>query len=1006
MAEQSRPQRSIIRRKLAVPEPGKGVVVRERLSQRLHDLLDRHSVVNVFATAGAGKTTAVSLAVKVLGRPVAWVSLDGTEKAAGRLLVYLEAAVEFLVPSAAGVASDALSSSLQIGEAAGLLAESLQGSGLVVVCDNVERVAPDETCIAVLSAFARYLPSDVNLVLISRVDVRLDPGSTSERDRVGELVETDLAFDVTEAGEALRRVGQVDVDPTQAVATTGGWVTGVLFEGWRHAQSRALDPDSLRSYVAANIFDSLSLDERTLLLHTSLLGEVSVEGARAQGQENAAHIMAHLRGRHLPVTWSTDGLRMTPQPVFRDFLRKALEQEDADTVGEVRRRHAEILIASGEREEAVDELLRLGDVEAAGRLAASALPSLVARMDFAPAARWLDAMGPSVRTPTPEIASVILRVAFALEQCGRGVELIDRHGYGWLPQLQAPDFEEAHVLACWCLWHSGRLEEARWIADQLPPGRNWQIAQTLIANATGDEPPPFPEYSTMPSGPLDGLMMRLAFMRGRLEGLEDPGSDPWRTISGGPWVVAALRATGRLDAAMSMYEPRGGSSQEVWLHAVDAVDLMLDLGRGQEAWTSLKRGRDLIASTGSKVFENVSLLAEAKVWLRLEGDTQRADHVLAEAAARGVSEYAFTRELWQLWSGLSLLRQDRDGEAHELLSECLASMQKGDRLLDLPTAGVYLAEAQWRVGLEDESDATAELAMRTASTNGTQHVLLTALTDMPAVAARAADTTSSRMSPWHEILAVLSGQHPVRVNVSAPRLVLEEFGEPTLTIDGAVVQPRLTKSVELLSYLLGAPDRRASREELLGALFGGRDDAAGRSYLRQALYRLREVLPVELGPTQDGDVFALVGPELAMGSAQRAGDLIAQAGRQDGEIRLQTLSRALGSSERGPFLATVSGEWVAERRAALRDDFIAARVDAAKLAFRMNRYREAKGLIDQVLRDDPYREQAWQLAIRLAHASGSDDAVLSLYQRYVARMRELGVPPSDEVRRLVTQLRR
>ncbi|MFG2475531.1 BTAD domain-containing putative transcriptional regulator [Streptomyces fagopyri] len=990
-----------------MPEPAKDIVVRERLSQRLRGLLDRHTVVNVFATAGAGKTTAVALAVSDLDRPIAWLSLDGTEQAAGRLLVYLEAAVESAVPSAADVASDALSSSLHIGEAAGLLAESLQGSRLILVCDNVERIAPDETCIAVLSSFARYLPSGVNLVLISRVDVRLDPGSTSERDRVGELVERDLSFDAQEAAAALRTVNRVDVNPAQAVAATGGWVTGVLFEGWRHAQSRELDPDVLRSYVAANVFNSLPLIDRTFLLHTSLLEEVSTEGARALGQENAAQVMANLRARHLPVTWSSDGSRMTPHPVFRDFLHEALGREDAKTLGEVRRRHAEVLIASGEHEEAIDELLRLGDLEAAGRLAAKALPSLVARMDFAPAARWLDALGASVRTLTPEIGSVILRVAFALEQCDRGVELVDRHGYDWLPKPETPDSEEAHVLACWCLWHHGRIEEARSIADQLPPGRNRLIAQTLIALATSEEPPPFPEYSTTPSGPLDGLLMRLAFMRGRLEGLDDPGSfDPWRTILGGPWVVAALRATGRLDAAMSMFEPRRGSSQPVWLHAVDAVDLMLDLGRGEEACASIKRGRELIAATGSKVYKNMSLLVEAKLCLRLKGDTQSADRVLAEATANGASEYTLTRETWQMWSGLSMLLQNRDAEGHEHLAECLRSMQKGDRHLDLPTAAAYLAEAQWRLGLEDESDATADLAMASASTHGTQHLLLTALADVPSVAARAADAKASRMSPWHEILAVLSGQHSVHVNVSTPRLVLEEFGEPALTVDGNVTQPRLTKSVELLSYLLGTPDRRATREELLGALFGGRNDAAGRSYLRQALYRLREVLPDDLGPAQDGDLFQLVGPGLAMGSAQRAVDLVAQAGRQNGEIRLQTLSHALNIAARGPYLATVSGEWVAERRAVLAETFLSARVDAAQLACRMNRYREAKGLIDHVLREDPYREQAWRLAIKLAHASGSDDAVLALYQRYVARMRELGVPPSDEVRRLVMQLRR
>lgn len=216
-----RHHRAIIRRKLAAPEPAKGVVVRERLNRRLRDMLDRHTVVNVFATAGAGKTTAVALAVIGLDRPVAWLSLDGTERAAGRLLVYLEAALEGVVAGAADVASDALSSSLHIGEAAGLLAESLQGSGLILVCDNVERIAADESCVAVLSSFARYLPSGVNLVLISRVDVHLDPGPTSERDRVGELIESDLAFDAQEADVALRTVGHVDVHPARAVAATG-----------------------------------------------------------------------------------------------------------------------------------------------------------------------------------------------------------------------------------------------------------------------------------------------------------------------------------------------------------------------------------------------------------------------------------------------------------------------------------------------------------------------------------------------------------------------------------------------------------------------------------------------------------------------------------------------------------------------------------------------------------------------------------------------------------------
>ncbi len=135
-------------------------------------------------------------------------------------------------------------------------------------------------------------------------------------------------------------------------------------------------------------------------------------------------------------------------------------------------------------------------------------------------------------------------------------------------------------------------------------------------------------------------------------------------------------------------------------------------------------------------------------------------------------------------------------------------------------------------------------------------------------------------------------------------------------------------------------------------------------------------------------------------------NLVVQAGRQDGEARLRTLSQALARVERGAYLAPFSGEWVDERRASLAEVLLSARVDGARLAYRMNRYREAKDLIDLVLVEDPYREQAWQLAIQLAHASGCDDTVLVLYQRYVARMRDLGVAPSDEIRRFVADLRK
>jgi DNA-binding SARP family transcriptional activator len=211
--------------------------------------------------------------------------------------------------------------------------------------------------------------------------------------------------------------------------------------------------------------------------------------------------------------------------------------------------------------------------------------------------------------------------------------------------------------------------------------------------------------------------------------------------------------------------------------------------------------------------------------------------------------------------------------------------------------------------------------------------------------------------------------------------------------------------MELLGYMLDAR-REVSRQELLDALFDGRNDAAGRSYLRQALYRLREVLPDELAPHQEGDRFYFPSPDLVCGTAQVVLDALVRADRQDGDVRLHTITEAFTHADRGPYLATLSSIWVEQRRSEIGERVTSGRIDAAKLAFRLCRYREARQLVDDVLKTSPHREQAWQLAISLAHASGSDDAVLPLYQRYAATMREFGVAPSAEVRRLVTHLRR
>src|SRR5919206_2152587 len=118
-------RRGVIRAKLAIPSLPEERVERPQLERRIADLIAGHRVVVVSATAGAGKTTAVASAVGRLDRPVAWLTLDRTDTAPGRLVTYLEEALATIAPPVAGTATRALAAGLPHPEAAGMLAEAV-----------------------------------------------------------------------------------------------------------------------------------------------------------------------------------------------------------------------------------------------------------------------------------------------------------------------------------------------------------------------------------------------------------------------------------------------------------------------------------------------------------------------------------------------------------------------------------------------------------------------------------------------------------------------------------------------------------------------------------------------------------------------------------------------------------------------------------------------------------------------------------------------------------------
>src|SRR5947209_3627917 len=308
--EPTPPGARVIRRKIIVPPVPARLATRDRLDRLILDLVSRHTLVWVCATAGSGKTTAVAQALDRQARPVAWLTLDDTDAAAGRLLSYLEASLALAVDAATGVTTRALAARLPHVEAAGLLAKAVGEVPVILVLDEVERIADAPAALAVVAAIVRYAPRSMCVVLICRKEVPIKLDSSTALSSSAAITEADLTFRTTAAAHALALAGRADIDPNHAVEVTGGWVAGVLFEAWRssdHVTGIGGEADALHGYLSSQILDRLAPEDRDFLVTTSVLDDVTAERAQALGELDAAARLVSLRARHLPVAWRHEG---------------------------------------------------------------------------------------------------------------------------------------------------------------------------------------------------------------------------------------------------------------------------------------------------------------------------------------------------------------------------------------------------------------------------------------------------------------------------------------------------------------------------------------------------------------------------------------------------------------------------------------------------------------------------------------------------------------------------
>ena len=421
----------------------------------------------VVAPAGYGKTLAVQQAVEERGGVAVWHACRDRDADGGRLVVSILEAVRRNVPGAADVLLD------QLGEAGEAVDPSIAAQALVddlerllveplvLVLDDVERLADAPGAMAVLGALLEGAGGPLRLVVASRRRPPLKLAKLTATGLVTELGEADLVFTAEECAAVLAaRTGRPpsDAEVEATMSRTLGWPLGVALGAERVDGS---DPDasiaSIEQFLVEEILDALDEPTRRTLLDSSVVDELCPGILQAldvspEALEAAARLGLSMR----PVAGAANATAWHP------LVREALYSRWRREVGERDRRAlldraAAALAHEGRHAEAVEAWLDAGrGGQALGLMLADA-PTLV-RASPELLRTWLGRLSDDMRaTPGARMLDGLLLAAEG--RLGDAGDVLYEAGRG----LAAAGLQDLADVACAALleaaYWSGRLDE-------------------------------------------------------------------------------------------------------------------------------------------------------------------------------------------------------------------------------------------------------------------------------------------------------------------------------------------------------------------------------------------------------------------------------------------------------------------------------------------------------------------------------------------------------------------
>ncbi|MGE5595496.1 MAG: hypothetical protein ACM3S1_05610, partial [Hyphomicrobiales bacterium] len=407
----------LLETKLRPPRPRASLLDRPRLAGLAQKVLDVPLTV-VSAPAGFGKSTLMVAWYHALAgqAAVCWLSIDETDSDANQFARYLAEAYRRANPGSELAGNDTPVEAL----AGAIVNEvSLTERPTVLMLDDYHLIASPRVDGA-LGFLLERAPANLHLVIGSRTDPALPLPRLRARGRLLEVRADDLRFTGEEAGELLNGAEQLGLARWQVEALearTEGWAAALQLAAL--AARGASEPNQFVSsfggshrfvfdYLAEEVLGAQDDETQLFLLRTSILEQLSGPLCDAvTGLGGGAARLARLNRANLfTVALDDEGNWYRYHHLFRDFLRRLLEERHREEVAALHRRASEWLAAQNRVEEAVPHALASGDEAWALDLIERGMPAATLRGDILTPGfeRWLQGIPREEIEARPRIA--------------------------------------------------------------------------------------------------------------------------------------------------------------------------------------------------------------------------------------------------------------------------------------------------------------------------------------------------------------------------------------------------------------------------------------------------------------------------------------------------------------------------------------------------------------------------------------------------------------------------